>query len=318
MIFTTRTKIISSMVSVNRRTALRLIGLIGTTSLAGCAGLDLSGGPNERPPESIGTSWPPPDGEWRFPQADLLNTARSRRGLRSRPPVTWQNRQDAVDTIDTVSAHVVSVTNEMVVVAVARDDGVILYAYDAADGKQRWRQRIDFSHRRRYPQFGGLVNDTPYLTDTRTDVIAVDTSTGTVRWRVNLHEQLAGTVPDRFLTGSGHSSDWFSLLPLATPEAVYIQSSYGIHGLAPDDGREQWRIYLGTTDSHVLEDIGGLALSDNRVWASYGGPIPSVYAIEMFDGSPTIERATAPLRTNGTIRRLCITCLDWWGRMDLA
>lgn len=299
MVFTIRTKIISSMVSVNRRTALRLIGLIGTTSLAGCAGINLSGGPNERPPESIGTSWSPPDSEWRFPQADLLNTARSRRELRSQPPVTWQNRQDAVDIGEAVSADVVSATTEMVVTAVARDDGVILYAYDASDGKQRWRQQIDFSHGRRYPQFGGLVNDTLYLTDTRTDVIAVDTSAGTVRWQMDLHEQFAETVSDRFLTGSGHSSDWFSLLPLATPEAVYIQSSYGIHGLAPEDGREQWRIYLGNTDSRVLEDLGGLALGDNRVWASYGGPIPSVYTIEMFDGSPMIERATAPLDLPG-------------------
>ena len=189
----------------------------------------------------------------------------------------------------------------MVVTATARDDRVVLYAYDAADGTQRWRQQIEFSRGRHYPQFGGLVDGIIYLTDTRTDAVAVDASDGAVRWRVNLHERLGETVPDRFLTGSGRSADWFSLLPLATPNTVYIQSSYGIHGLAPEDGSEQWRIYLGNRngDSHVLEDLGGLAVSADRVWASYGGPTPAVFTIEMFDGSPSIDRATAPLDLPG-------------------
>lgn len=72
---------------------------------------------------------------------DLGNTARSRRTLYSRPTDTWQHRQDAVSTEDIVSGDVVGATNEMVVTATARDDRVVLYAYDVADGAQRWRQR---------------------------------------------------------------------------------------------------------------------------------------------------------------------------------
>ena len=289
------------MVSANRRAALRIISLVGTSSLAGCGGLDSSSSPNERPPDSLGTSWSPPVGEWRFPRSDLRNTARSRHTLRSRPTGAWQHHQDAAATEDIVSSDVVAVTNEIVVTATARDASVILYAYDVADGTKRWRQQIEFSRERRYPQFGGLVDGTVYLTDTRTDVVAVDASDGTVRWRVNLYERLGETVPDQFLTGSGRSVDWFSLLPLATPNTVYIQSSYGIHGLAPEDGSEQWRLYLGNRngDSHVLEDLGGLAVRANRVWASYGGPTPAVFTIEMFDGSPSIDRATAPLDLPG-------------------
>ena len=289
------------MVSANRRTALRMIGLVGTSSLAGCGGLNPSSSPNERPPDTLGTSWSPPAGEWRFPRGNLRNTARSRRTLGSQPTDTWQHRQDAAVTEDVVSGDVVAATNEIVVTATARDASVVLYAYDAADGAKRWRQQIEFSRERRYPQFGGLVDGTVYLTDTRTDVLAVDASDGTLRWRVNLHERLGETVPDRFLTGSGRSEDWFSLLPMATPDTVYIQSSYGIHGLNPEDGSEQWRIYLGNRngDSHVLEDLGGLAVRANRVWASYGGPTPAVFTIEMFDGSPSIDRATAPLYLPG-------------------
>ncbi|MFB6160309.1 MAG: PQQ-binding-like beta-propeller repeat protein [Haloferacaceae archaeon] len=185
--------------------------------------------------------------------------------------------------------------------AIARDAGVVLYAHDAADGGRRWRRRVEYPSGRRYPQFGGLVGGTLYLTDARTDVVAVDESDGTVRWRVNLHERVAERVPDRFLTGSGGSPDRFSLLPLATPGTVYVQSSHGLHGLAPENGRERWRIYLGDRngDSHVLEDLGGFAVGSDRVWASYGGPVPSVYTVETFDGSPTAERAPAPLDLPG-------------------
>ena len=291
------------MVSVTRRTALRVFGTAAATSLAGCAALDFSSGPTERPPESIGTSWAPPTDEWRFPRADLLNTARSSRELRTRPAIAWQKQQEAVHTDEAESGAVVAATTDLVITAVVRDADVILYAYDAATGDQRWRRQLQYPHGRRYPRFGGLVDGTLFLTDSGTDVIAVDASDGAVRWQINLYRQVAETVPDRFLTGTRGSPDQFSPLPLATPDTVYIQSNYGLHGLAPVNGREQWRLYLGdhdhVEDTRVLEEPGGLAVTGERVWASNGGPTPSIYAVEMIDESPSIDRVPAPLDLPG-------------------
>ncbi|MFC7165390.1 PQQ-binding-like beta-propeller repeat protein [Halospeciosus flavus] len=177
-----------------------------------------------------------------------------------------------------------------------------MYAYDAVDGDRRWRRQVQYPHGHRYPQFGGLVDGTLFLTDSGTDVIAVDISDGTVRWRINLYEQVAKAVPNRFLTRSSDSPEQFSPLPLATPETVYIQSSYGLHGLAPSDGREQWRLYLGNhdqEDNRVLDEPGGLAVTDDCVWASYSQPTPSIYELEMFDESPSINRLASPMDLPG-------------------
>lgn len=296
-------KIVDSMVSVTRRTALQGFGIAAATSLAGCAALNFSSDPTERPPDSIGTSRAPPTDEWRFPRAGLLNTSRTSRELRTRPTVAWQKQQEAVRLDEAESGDVVAATTDLVVTAVARDADVILYTYDAANGDRRWRRQIQYPPGRRYPRFGGLVDETLFLTDSGTDVIAVDVADGTVRWRVNLYERVAEIVPDRFLTGSRDSPDQFSPVPLATPDTVYIQSSFGLHGLAPADGREQWRIYLGDhdhiEDTRVLEDPGGLAVTGEQVWASYGEPTPSIYAVEMVNGSPTIDRVSAPLDLPG-------------------
>jgi outer membrane protein assembly factor BamB len=200
---------------------------------------------------------------------------------------------------------VIAATRAVVVTAAAGADGVTLRASDAADGTRRWRQRLPYPDDRRFPRFGGLVDGTLYLTDGGTDVVAVDASDGTVRWRVDLYDRVSRTVPDRFLTASGRSPDWFAPRPLATPDTVYVQTSYGLHGLAPADGRERWRLYLGDRhddrdeDGSPLIDPGGLALVDGQVWASYGGPVPSVYAVELIDGTPTVDRVRAPVRLPG-------------------
>ncbi|WP_435101340.1 secondary thiamine-phosphate synthase enzyme YjbQ [Halarchaeum sp. P4] len=45
-----------------RRDALHLLGAVGTASLAGCP-LRPDSGPNERPPDTLGTAWSPPHDE---------------------------------------------------------------------------------------------------------------------------------------------------------------------------------------------------------------------------------------------------------------
>jgi outer membrane protein assembly factor BamB len=134
-----------------------------------------------------------------------------------------------------------------------------------------------------------------YVTDGGTDVIAVNAADGTVRWRRNLYDRVADAVPEKFLSPSNYAVD-FSPIPVATPETVYIQSSYGLHGLAPGDGSERWRLYLGDhIDEAALGDPYGLAVTARRVWASYGGHVQALFTAQLSDDSLEIERARLPL-----------------------
>ncbi|MFB6170966.1 MAG: hypothetical protein ABEJ23_00420 [Haloarculaceae archaeon] len=51
------------MVRPSRRTALRIVGSAGVASVAGCTAPGLFAGPNERVPDSLGTTWTPPADE---------------------------------------------------------------------------------------------------------------------------------------------------------------------------------------------------------------------------------------------------------------
>jgi hypothetical protein len=285
---------------VSRRAAIGRGGTVLVVGLAGCTAVDLSGGPNERPPESVGSPWTPPADEWRFPRANLQNTARSTQPIRTQPARVWQRQQGNVDS-ESQSAHLVGATRERVVAAIERDAGIVLSGYDGADGTRQWRRPLRYPQGRRYPRFGGLVDGTLYLTDGGTDVVAVETADGAVRWRRNLYEHVATTVPDEFLTRDGRSPDSFSPQPLATPETVYVQTGYGLHGLAPADGREQWRVYLADSadNAQALDTPAGLALTDDQVWASYGGPTAAVYLVERHADSLSVEHTTAPVRHPG-------------------
>ena len=278
----------------SRRDALRLIGLAGLTSVAGCSSFGLGDGLNEHPPDSLGPSWSPSADVWRFQYADLQNTAQSPHEVQTRPTTEWQDRVDADRSDSPISGELVAATPSQVITAGHFDRELQLRAYDAIDGTHRWQRRIQYPSGRRAPRFGGLVDGTLYVTDGGTDVIAVNAADGTVRWRRNLYDRVADSVPKKFLSPSD-SPAGFSPIPLATPETVYIQSSYGVHGLAPGDGTEQWRLYLGDqTDEAALEDPYGLAVTDQRVWASYGGHVQSLFTINP-GGSPEIERVRLPL-----------------------
>lgn len=284
------------MVPSTRRDALRAVGSAGLAGLAGCAGFDDLRGPNERPPESVGTEWTPPTDEWRFPRDDLRNAAGAPGDLRAPPGTAWTV---APPDDPRGSATAVVATDETVVSAVARDDRVVLRARDVTDGRRRWRRVVAFPPGRRYPRIGGLVGGTLFLTDAGTDVVAVDVANGSVRWRVNLHDRVARVVPDRF--HSGDSPAAFSPVALATPETVYVQTAYGLHGLAPTDGRERWRVRLGDTGSDATpnEGPGGLAVDHGQVLASYGRPEPVVYEVRTHRGEPSVERTAAATRLPG-------------------
>lgn len=282
------------MPSPSRRDALRLVGLAGLTSVAGCSSFDLGDGPNEHPPDSLGTSWSPPADAWRFQYADLQNTAQSPHEAKTPPAIEWQTRVDEDRSDALLSGELVAATPEQVITAGQFDRELQLRAYDAVGGTRRWHRRIQYPSGRRAPRFGGLVDGILYVTDGGTDVVAVNEADGTIYWRRNLYKRVAAGVPDKFLSASDSPAD-FSPLPLATPETVYIQSSYGLHGLAPEDGAEQWRLYLGDqTDETALEDPYGLAVADRRVWASYEGHVQSLFTIGLSDGTPETTQTHLP------------------------
>lgn len=278
-----------------RRDALRTIGLAGVAGVAGCMSR-FEDGPNERPPDSLGTSWSPSGDSWCFPYGDTGNTARSPHGIQSEPPSEWQDRVADRRPESFVSGDLVAATPARVITADRFDSEAQLRAYDAVDGTCQWQQRIEYPSGLRWGlRLGGLVDGTLYLSDGGTDVVAVDAADGTVRWRRNLHEEVAGEVPDEFLS-AGDSPSGFSPRPLATPETLYVQSGYGVHGLAPDDGTEQWRLSLGAhADDDALRSPRGLAVTDQRVWASYGLGVQSVFELELLDGGPQVWPTDVPL-----------------------
>lgn len=134
------------------------------------------------------------------------------------------------------------------------------------------------------------------MTDPGSDVVAVDAADGAVRWRRKLYERVADDVPEKFLSPAGSAED-FTVVPLATPETVFVQTPYGIHGLSPSGGTEQWRLHLAAeTSETALARPFGLAVTDSRVWASYGRPAPLLFAVEVDDDGPDIERTRLPFR----------------------
>ncbi|GGO01098.1 PQQ-binding-like beta-propeller repeat protein [Haloarcula pellucida] len=283
------------MPSLSRRDALRTIGLAGVASVAGCSSVDLGNGPNERPPDSLETSWSPSTDAWCFKYADLQNTARSPHEIQTPPTIKWQDRITDPPSASLISGELVAATPGQVITAGRFDSELHLRAYSAIDGKHRWNRRIQHQPGRRIPRFGGLVDGSLYMTDGGTDVIAVNVADGTIRWRRNLYDRVADAVPEKFLSPSNSAVD-FSPIPVATPETVYIQSSYGLHGLEPGDGSERWRLYLGDRiDQAALEDPYGLAVTARRVWASYGGHVQALFTVRLSDGSLEIERTRLPL-----------------------
>lgn len=284
------------MAPPTRRTTLQMLGTAAVASLAGCSGLSTNSDYGEKPPDSLGTAWSPPDDEWRYPRRGLHNTARSSSGFRERPTVDWTAHDDSTADDPTDSTHLAAATRETVILATGNANGVALTAHRATDGTRHWHRQLPDSDSV-YPQFGGVVDGTLYLTDSETDVIAVDVSGGTVRWRVDLYERIAEAVPERYLVELGEDAERFEPVPAATPDCVYVQTSYGVHGLAPEDGRERWRIYLGDEleDDRVLEDPGGLAVTDDRVLLSYGRPEDLLLSVRRHSDEPVVDRTSVPI-----------------------
>lgn len=280
----------------SRRDALRLLAAGGVAGVAGCSSFGGGSGPNEDPPASLGTSWSPPEDAWPFRFRDLQNTAQSPHGVGSQPSVEWTDGADGDPSSTEEHGDLVAATASRVFAAREFDGSVSLRALAADDGAQQWDRSIESPSDHPTPRYGGLVDGTLYVTDLRSDVVAVDAADGAVRWRRNLYEHVAESVPERFLSPND-SPDDFAAVPLATPETVFVQTPYGVHGLAPSDGTEQWRLHLAAEDSESpLARPFGLAVTDSGVWASYGRPEPLLFAVEVTDDGPDVERTRLPFR----------------------
>lgn len=264
------------MTPPSRRRLLGGLAAAGTVGLAGCSTLARLRGPNETPPESVGSDHRGVAAEWRYPNADSRNSARRDLATLGRPAPAW-SLPPADDDCEVVAA-----TRETAFVRLD-DGGTVLSAH--ADGAERWRRRFDSDTFRP----GGLVGDTLYASVGGADVLALDPADGTTRWRVPLAERLDETVPSRYLPTD---SEWLSAYPLATPETLYVQTSYGLHGLDPDDGAARWRLHLGSREEPATRDrryTNGLAVTGNELVATYGHPARSVVALSVYDGEPQVD-----------------------------
>lgn len=255
-----------------RRDALRSLAVTGTVAVAGCSTVARLRGPNQVPPDSLGTNWSPPDAEWRYPNADLHNTARSGLPTATAPSSAW-----AVEPSDSARAarRTLLAATRDAVFEVTGDERPVLRARDAADGAVRWQRAFDTEG------FGGggLVDGTLFGSLGETDVVALDATDGTTRWRVDLHDRVTDAVPSRFVADEAAT---FEARPFATPETVYVQTAYGLHGLAPGDGTERWRLYLGSDGDYndrILRYPGRLAVGQRTVWAAYRHPAGRLFDV---------------------------------------
>lgn len=251
------------MVPTTRRNTLRLLGAAGVAGLAGCGALGSADGPNEQLPSSLGTAWTSPDDEWRYPRAGLRNTAQVTSPGRTVPKARW-SRSGAPFT-ETVSTLIGTAE---VLVSVESREPPRLRGHDPESGAVQWQHDIDGS----FLRLGGVTNDMLVMSvdgqSVDGAVVALNPADGSLLWRRSLYDQVVSAVPTEY---TGEEDD-FSVRPRVTRDRVCVQSDYGLHGLDPADGSEQWRIALRPEydDAGVSGRPGGLAVGPDGLLTNYG------------------------------------------------
>lgn len=271
-----------------RRHVLSGLTALGVSTVAGCTEAEITTVSHEDPPTSLGTSWQPPSDEWWFPRQGIHNTGRSQTAGHG-ASVDWH----APSASPATTTQLAAVTQEQIISAAHEADVVTLAAWTPS-GTQQWELQLSVPTEREWdPQFGGLLGDRLYLSDRESDLICIDTTDGTVVWRRNIFAAVAQEVPEDALRRPPR----FSPLVKATPESLYLQSNYGVHGIDPSNGTEQWRIYLGDElgESTQLRYPRGLAITDDRVWVTYSGAVPRLLSIRSRDETTSISTTELPI-----------------------
>lgn len=287
------------MVPPTRRTALRILGTAGAASVTGCSALGLSDGPNEQLPDSVGTSWTPSADAWQFPRSDLRNSAQVRTPFRTAPSAAWRRSAGFTGEVSVPVA-----TPDVVVSVERRDEVTRLRGHEPSDGSVRWHRDIEGSA----SSVGGVADGTLVTGASGTDIVALDVGDGSLLWQRALYDEVSSEVSAESLGVASETPEKFGATPRATPDRMYVQSSYGLHGLDPADGSEQWRVALSPDsrdeDAGPLGLSGGLAVASDRVWASYGEPEPALFEVVVDDGEAFVDTVETP---EAHVRRPVVT-----------
>ena len=277
------------MVPRTRRTTLRILGAAGATALAGCSALGLSDGPNEQVPDSVGTQWTPRADAWQFARGDLRNRAQVRTSFRTAPSAAWRRSAGFTEEVSVPVA-----TPDVVVSVERRDEVTRLRGHEPSDGSVRWHRDIEGSA----SSVGGVADGTLVTGASGTDIVALDVGDGSLLWQRALYDEVSSEVSAESLGVASETPEKFGATPRATPDRMYVQSSYGLHGLDPADGSEQWRVALSPDsrdeDAGPLGLSGGLAVASDRVWASYGEPEPMLFELVADDGEAVVDTVEVP------------------------
>jgi outer membrane protein assembly factor BamB len=138
--------------------------------------------------------------------------------------------------------NVPAVTDEAVFV----QSGGILYGLGLESGEKRWQHDVDLVT---YPYAPAVANDTVYFVGSKTtlegggegEVIAVDTTSGEIKWRLSTHVVSSPVISDGTIYVSNITSDGKG----------YLQA------IDPNEGTEEWKFELGcdTTDKLSLPAV---------------------------------------------------------------
>jgi outer membrane protein assembly factor BamB len=237
----------------SRRQFLAAVATVGVAGSAGCA---FFGGTRlaERPPESVGTDWTPPGESW--PVADG-GPGRSRHAPGAAGPeaVTLAWDVDLGTRVHQPSITVGAATPDRLFYTRSDGRGIeyTVGCIDASDGRERWEKTLD------EPGGAGSLLDGTLYSFRGARIVALNGADGRRTWETDL----AAVLTEAGGHGAIDREDFGVGLPVPTPETIYVASDYGLHGLDPDEGTEQWRLALDGSDR--LQD---LAVGTDGVYGS--------------------------------------------------
>ncbi len=203
-------------------------------------------------------------GDWPFPRADLQATGCVKESLPEKLAVAWEFKGD-----NSFEAPVVIVGDKLF----AADANGLIFALDAANGKELWRVETELGFTTSPVVQNGLL----VVGDVDGEIFALDAATGKERWKSKAKAEISGAAT--------FYNDW-----------VLITSQDGkLYALSKSDGANVWtyetsdqircsptiagdRTFLGGCDGN----LHNILLSDGKAAAAplpLGGPTGSTPAV---------------------------------------